>query len=498
MNLPQLRLFLVGEALKHLIPKRLSPKRCNRGPRHLPNPPQGGVQYLPRSTMNYPQLPLFLDREAPEHLRPKHLSSMRLSPKSLSPKSLNPKNVKCPSGNCTFASDNGASYSSVAVCQKSQDITQYIQNHTLPGGFRNYSLPSGPNLDVGYLLSSVVIDDRKPVTYGADDLINMLFTFDALMYIQNKYDAEPFAIRSSIYPCVKTWGANITLNELRETEVTSVPMERNYFASHSYLTNHTLRNGTWQACNPTSHMTDTNTVSVTKDGPPHNGSFWANNVENGTTLWYPFDCTWLLGRTTRNAIISFLDSLFNYNNLTQAVTTPIGDLWLKNLYMNGSANMSTANDYMERLASSVTATIRSHGDPAPTPYTNYASGAVLENQTCIQVSWAWLALPASLILCSIMFLAATIILTSAKRCTDPANAWISTAGPLKSSPLPLLFHGIESSALLATGHPSNLTDMQRVAETLDVRLGRSPVDGNWYFLRDESQRRFVEPLKRDV
>lgn len=409
--------------------------------------------------------------------------------------------VTCPSGNCTFASNNGATHSSVAICQKSQDITQHIQNDTLADGFRNYSLPSGPRLDTNILLSSVVIDYANPVNDGADDLADMLFTFDALMLSGNSLNSQvPFAVRSSIYPCVKTWGANIKLNELRETEISSVLMELSWGNDHSLLTNHTLRNGTWQACNPTSHVTDTNNVSVTNTGPRSfdKSTFIANNIENGTTLWYPFDCTWMLGGGNGRAISLFLHGLFNNGNVVMAVTTPLGNLWLQNLYMNGAANMSTVNDYMKRLASSMTAAIRSHGDPAPAPYTNYASGVVLENQTCIHVNWAWLALPASLVICSIMFLAATITSTSAKRCTDPANAWIAKAGPLKSSPLPLLFHGIEPSTLLATGHPGNLNDMQRLAETLDVRLGQSSDDGNWYFVRDENQRRFVKSSKRDV
>lgn len=404
----------------------------------------------------------------------------------------------CPSGNCTFASDNGATYSSLAICYKTQDITQHIQTDTRADGIRNYSLPSGPRIGMGLLLSSVVIVDRlNPFDYGEDDRTDMMFTFDALMANQR---GAPFAVRSSIYPCVKTWGANITLNEFRETEITSVLMELNYGRDHTYVTNDTLRNGTWQACNPTSHVTDTNTVSVsnTRPGVLAGTEFFANNIENGTTLWYPFDCTWRLGGPNGRAISSFLHSLFHKNNVTLNVMVPGGDIWLQNLYKNGTANISTVNDYMKRLTSSMTASVRSHGDPAPAPYTNYASGAVLENQTCIHVNWAWLALPASLVLCSIMFLVATITLSAAKRRTDPANAWIATAGPLKSSPLPLLFHGVEPSALLATGHPSNLNDMQRLAESLDVRLGHSSVDGNWYFLRDENQRRLVKSSKRDV
>lgn len=405
---------------------------------------------------------------------------------------LSPLYVTCPSGNCTFASDNGATYSSVAICQKSQDITQHIQNDTVANGMSSYSLPSGARLFIGFLLSSVVIDFSNRVSYEADELTDMLFTFDALMYSSNSKVAHPaegpFAVRSSIYPCVKTWGANITSNEIKETEITSVLMERSFANSYTYLTNQTLRNGTWQACNPTSHMTDINTISVAKnqDGSTFVPSFFANNVENGTTLWYPLDCTWTFGGSNARAIASFLHDLFNYKNVTVAGIAPLGDLWLQNLYMNGAANISTVNDYMNRLAHSMTAIIRSHGDPAPAPYTNYARGTVLENQTCIHVSWAWLALPASLVLCSITFLAVTIGWTSAKGCTatDPANAWIATAGPWKSSSLPLLFHGIEPRSLLETGYPRNFEEMHRLAERMDVRLGRSAIDGNWCFLQD--------------
>ena len=420
--------------------------------------------------------------------------------------------VTCPSGNCTFASDHGATYSSVAICHKSQDITQQVQRHTPSGDMWGYSLPSGSRLHEAVLLSSVVVDSLNPVN-GVDDL-NMLFTFDALMITGSLTPLSggvPFAVRSSLYPCVKTWGANITSNEFRETEISSVLMEFNTKTSHSYLTNQTLRNGTWQACNPTSHMTNVNTVSVTKNPPPNSDEpttfddadtyepeFVANNIENGTTLWYPFDCTWMFGGDNFRAIRWFLRGLFDHNNVTLAMFYPQGDLWLQNLYMNGTANMSSVDEYMNRLASSMTATIRSHGDPVRAPYTNYASGVVLENQTCIHVRWAWLALPASLVLCSITFLAATITLTSAKLSNDSTKAWIAKTGPLKSSPLPLLFHGIEPSTLVATGHPNDLNDMQRLAKTLDVRLGQSSVDGNWYFLHDETRRKLVRSSKRDV
>lgn len=403
--------------------------------------------------------------------------------------------TSCPSGNCTFGTDGGASYSSIAICQRSQDISHHIQNYTTQIAL-NYSLPSGPTVGNMYVLSSNVIDYRWPngtVKYeNLEDkyLENMLFTYEILT-LSNTF--QPSAFRASLYPCIKTWGGNITRGELVETELTSIPTEYTEGYGVSQVTNETLRNGTWQSCNPTAQRTDINVVAVksydTADPGPITNATSVSNIANDTVLWYPSDCVWKFERMATAANAAFLRTLFQYNNVTRSATGGAvqGDLWLVNLRAGGSANISSVNSFMDNLAAHMTATIRSTGDITVPPHTNYVSGTVWENQTCVHVRWSWLSLPASMVVCSILFLVATIVSTSSARHQSYAHLSLTAAGPLKSSPLPLLFHGIEPSTLRALSHPSSLDDMQRVAGNLEVRLGRSLVDENWYFVHDKRE-----------
>ncbi|KAK5084703.1 hypothetical protein LTR05_005781 [Lithohypha guttulata] len=372
--------------------------------------------------------------------------------------------TSCPSGNCTFSADAGSSYSSIAICQR-------------------------------YVLSSNVIDYRYSedlaIYQSPEDeyLKDMLFTTEFLML---RNFTQPIAYRSSLYPCIKTWGGNITLGKLVEIETASVPAE--FVDGYvSQVAKETLRNGSRQACQPTTQETDINVISVKAhsrsyaDSPINVTS--VSNIPNDTILWYPPDCIWKFDAISANANTEFLRTLFLFNNVSRADRggAILGDLWLLNIWANGLANMSSVNDYMDNLAAHMTATIRSRGDETTLPYTNYASGIVLENQTCIHVRWSWLALPSSLVVCSVLFLTATIVSTSARRHESYAHASLTAAGPLKSSPLPLLFHGIEPSTLHALDHPGNLADMQRIAGGLEFRLGRSLADENWYFVHDKQQ-----------
>ncbi|KAK5069840.1 hypothetical protein LTR64_007977 [Lithohypha guttulata] len=299
--------------------------------------------------------------------------------------------TSCPSGNCTFSADAGSSYSSIAICQRSEDISRYIQNNTSLMRAENYSLPSGPTIGNRYVLSSNVIDYRYSedlaIYQSPEDeyLKDMLFTTEFLML---RNFTQPIAYRSSLYPCIKTWGGNITLGELVEIETASVPAE--FVDGYvSQVAKETLRNGSRQACQPTTQETDINVISVKAhsrsyaDSPINVTS--VSNIPNDTILWYPPDCIWKFDATSANANTEFLRTLFLFNNVSRADRggAVLGDLWLLNIWANGLANMSSVNDYMDNLAAHMTATIRSRGDETTLPYTNYASGIVLENQTCI-------------------------------------------------------------------------------------------------------------------
>ncbi|KAK7946860.1 uncharacterized protein PG986_011181 [Apiospora aurea] len=88
-------------------------------------------------------------------------------------------------------------------------------------------------------------------------------------------------------------------------------------------------------------------------------------------------------------------------------------------------------------------------------------GTVYENQTCIVVSWGWIAFPAALVLLTLVFLALTVF--ESNRHTTRLRTVAAQAGrkPWKSSALPLLWAGLENDTRYQPGHClSDVPDME--------------------------------------
>lgn len=108
---------------------------------------------------------------------------------------------------------------------------------------------------------------------------------------------------------------------------------------------------------------------------------------------------------------------------------------LRYLWNSGRVNMTRINDSMANLAQALTLWVRSagakgRGGGQEEFFSTRATGQVLHYATCAQVTWAWIALPASLTALTLLCLAATMVTTAWGR----VPVW-------KSSPLTVLFHG---------------------------------------------------------
>lgn len=64
--------------------------------------------------------------------------------------------TQCPTGNCTFPSENGASYSSLAMCHSCNDMTNSVTNISSTYNTA-YKLPSGAEISGATLLSTIVV-----------------------------------------------------------------------------------------------------------------------------------------------------------------------------------------------------------------------------------------------------------------------------------------------------------------------------------------------------
>lgn len=139
---------------------------------------------------------------------------------------------------------------------------------------------------------------------------------------------------------------------------------------------------------------------------------------------------------------------------------------LRYLWNSGRVNMTRINDSMANLAQALTLWIRSagprgRGGGQEEFFSTRATGQVLHYATCAQVTWAWIALPASLTALTLLCLAATMVTTARGR----VPVW-------KSSPLTVLFHGpggrywVDEGLLAAATTKKSAATTERSAATI--------------------------------
>lgn len=353
--------------------------------------------------------------------------------------------VDCPTGNCTFpATDDGATFSTLAICRSCSDIssTVTVNDTTTPV---NYTLDSGPWVGQQVLAS----------TAGKASTNNAIYTFEALMlnYPDNCtatdslssdggcWPEDPFAVRCSLRPCLQTYGANVTENVYAESLVSSTPLP--YVIDNGWwwilAANRTLVDGAWRDCNASTAPTSTNTVGITENGTVYHGG---EAQAAGGVTYYPDACVWVFNYTAALPLGDFLYDMFEGSNV-QFYASPsalVSELWLENLYRNGSASLATVDAFMDGLATSMTANVRTRGETASG---GYAQGTPLVSRTCIRVRWAWFALPTALWVLAVGFLAA-LLLRSAFR--SEGRLWWQQ-GTWKSSVLVPFFHGLDGDTL---------------------------------------------------
>lgn len=395
----------------------------------------------------------------------------------------------CQTGNCTFAHDGGATFSTLAMCQSCIDISDTIAYNTSDMyAQRPASIPSGAQIDGLYVMFASMENSAS--------FPDSVFSFEALMShgLDPGNNTDDFAVACGMVPCLKTFGANVTDNAYREVEISSDDLVWSYHAGFTLAVNRTLRNGTWESCAPTPHNTTSNTLRINTTSMGLLGQVSDDGVEHSVSptidlqdasvaavsLWYPDDCVWWLGTLLADATSEYLSGFFDNKTLdtpywSRGASSAQGDLWLLNLYRNGTATMDTVGAYMDGLVWSMTANIRqTSGDSGSL---GAATGQMQAVESCLEVRWAWLSLPASLLGLEVAFLAAIMIYSRSNK------EW---HGDWKGSSLALLFHGLEYHAaasrekeVAAVGahEPCDKNDMLKVAEGMKVQLRKG--ERNW-------------------
>jgi hypothetical protein len=387
---------------------------------------------------------------------------------------------QCPSGNCSFPASAGATYEAIAMCSSCKDISDaivYLQDQNTTCNYGLSDALRGPNNTMSndtMPLGSYDIRTRK-IEFTTD-----LLTFESVMYtgVDPSYRRQAtskdgscsrvrrkFATRCSLIPCVQSYAATITNFTLREELVSSTNMVYHPgsfwpWGHFTLVTNSTIRNGVRHDCTNTDHATAENTIPINR-----NNTLIVTDpqvsVDRNISHWVSPHCVFHWGLNVA-AVTGVLQTMYN----NRSAFSGIGDLWIKKFYHQGNATLDTANEYMKGLAISMSATMRNSQNATQDP----ALGAVYVQQTCVRIKWAWISLPASLVLMAIMFLVVTMW-------SSLTQSW---HGMWKSSSLALVLASVESETLLQAGILDKKSQMSNTAKSMEVQFMKT--ERGWGFV----------------
>lgn len=395
---------------------------------------------------------------------------------------------ECGTGNCTFPStDEGAAFLSLALESRCTDIGSsvaytvgeidangiFLSPETFPKLMTiNATLP-GYRLQLNNYSSTVMLSGSQAPTGGPSHSLSQV----AYLMTSSHWDKQgqpqyTHAFECDFYPAVNTYSANITNGVLLEQVLDSQRMDvwsGIYGTEALFIANSTIRGGKWHECTGDLGPSDENTSPVTiyldhnLTGPLVGAETPPFVFENSSlsTTWWPQDCVYWLSYQTATCLSEAITNILggetlSYSQKFQRAEGNPGQ-WSLNLWNDGTPTVDTVQAIMDGLTRAVTARLR-HGDGISINM-GPANGTVWGLQTCVGVNWEWLALPAGLLLFTIVFLALTITRTRSTQ----VRVW-------KSSIFAVLFSGLDQGTRRADGPVASLKEMKAAAVRATVRL----------------------------
>lgn len=376
----------------------------------------------------------------------------------------------CQTGNCTFTPDStNITYSSIGLCSSCIDVTSTISYNIsqIEDYDMNYTLPSdawidsqrasmwGKFLDVrpDYNLSwaSTLFSDDFATT-APQSLINVTI-LEATNVTANWDDTSPQAVVAAactLYPCLKNYYGQVSDGVFTEEVVSTVPatdyVPISVYAGDTY--NYTALK-TPCVIEGKEYNSSNNFAGV-----PSNYTFVNVTGQDGVYT-APDVCLYKMYWIYANAMAYFMETtLFTSGDSGCIWEDDAGPefifctdaLWLEPLYNSGNATFDTISTAIEQFSTAVTNKFRTAGtsnDDSSLHET--VLGAVSQTTVCISFEWQWLLLNVIVILISTILLI-SILVQHYRYPEQPI--W-------KSSLLPFLFYGLESSS----GEPKPVADL---------------------------------------
>lgn len=465
-------------------------------------------------------LHLFVDADSPERMLFDAQSALRSGVFSR-PDAMQPQ---CSSGNCTFAT-----YSTVGYCNECQDISEDLKFTTVPveqdnyfcgapRGFQNYVitsyLPSNFSMiwntseyySTQVLSSTLLLD---PVVFeiivGKTTLSDLRLdptTGANLTWCDDQIDSDDDwrcrgygAARCSLFPCVRTYNTTVNAGIVTEilTEHTTLETLRDqpYWdpASEDYVYNQ----GDTLVLVNTSCISPEDEQQLLREGHQTDSKWLVYKVPDDFDLeiLYPPDAAFPSSMVARGCTYAFDDFMLDYGlwnffsssgfltgNTTGSLECPDaillsfgGPSELQVLYNSSNVSFEGVLEIFDNMATSFTNYMRVNGHEN---YSAPAHGIVSHYATCLEVRWAWITLPATLVAMTLFFL---LPLTVHVTLRADVPTW-------KAGLLPLVFRGPlvhqeqerqsddEDEARVPVSTGNSIQNMEERSKLMRVRLGR--------------------------
>lgn len=204
----------------------------------------------------------------------------------------------------------------------------------------------------------------------------------------------------------------------------------------------------------------------------YSGSLFDANSKNETVS--P-ECVYQYSYDAANSVDQFLSDFLNGTVAPEVMISMHhfeGPPHIQALYNEGDLAFENIDEIWRNISDSMTTYIRQSGrENVSIP----AVGVTRRAQTCVRIQWAFIIYPAILVVLSLIFFASMVLQTRGTKTSR--HDW-------KSSPLALLFHGLDREAITSCSEIAESVgtkEMETIAKETSVRLSKT--EDGWNFTR---------------
>ena len=431
----------------------------------------------------------------------------------------------CPTGNCTFSDE----YFSLGMCSECFQIDEYLNKtcsdespHAYDGGLAlcNYTLPTPVNLTANIasdnpsanadVFTAVVLfpdaDSQMNVSYAGAPVpqiqmigIKCVQTIEGNVGVCLNGGWKVTAASCTLNPCIRGYTSNVSIGALAEQTRSIYPLPLSNPSDQSDVSEGEVQcfEAVRVDCLPAGYL-DASHIQV----PPN--ADWIKLACDSLPSDLAPECLYSFEYWSYQTTWEYLDNIMNGN--LSGLVGPLnvdGPVALQALYNYGNFTFETISERFDALAAAMTSRIRqssiswqftansSNSDDGFYSYeTNKvnqpAQGVAYKIETCINVKWAWIIVPAILVLLSLVFFVGLVIQAeNHPRVRD----W-------KSNPLPYLAAGLDQAARDHFQLTETAGEMDERAEALTVQLQRTESGWRFVTISDLDSVRVTSPAAR--